>query len=43
MNPHTLILALGAFMLFHTPTRTYINERPFLTASLGQIVGSEYP
>jgi len=41
MNLQALIIALGAFIVFHTPTRTYINERPFLTASLGQIVGSK--
>lgn len=41
MNLQALVLALGAIMAFHTPTRTYINERPFLTASLGQIVGSK--
>ncbi|KAK5093773.1 hypothetical protein LTR70_001585 [Exophiala xenobiotica] len=40
MNLQALIIALGAFIFFHTPTRTYINERPSLTASLGRIVGT---
>lgn len=34
-----VIVALGTIAMLHTPTRNYLNERPFLAANIGQVFG----